>query len=268
MASLDRSRLVRNEFISCYWAISNNFGDLIGPYILEKMSKHKVVYAQPVDTYSYYVFGGSIINHVNKHAVVWGAGLGTLTDGINPEAKIHAVRGPLTRARALSIGINCPSVYGDPGMLLPKFYTPPQGKKHRVGVLPHYVDAFRGFDRYPWVHVIDVFQPIEAVIDAIASCDAILSSSLHGIVVAHAYGVPAAWVKISDSLGGDGTKFRDYFNSVGMDYPHPIDLRENLALPDLPKEVPSIPDYAAVVERFWKACPLPANSRKPQYCND
>jgi hypothetical protein len=60
------------------------------------------------------------------------------------------------------------------------------------------------------------------VIDAIASCRAILSSSLHGIIAAHAYGVPATWVKPSDRPKGDGFKFLDYWASMGRDDVKPL----------------------------------------------
>lgn len=247
--------------ISMYWPISNNFGDLIGKYILEKITGCKVMYAEPTADYKHYVFGGSVLNHAGPNAVVWGSGLGTITDGVNPYTRIRAVRGPISRARALSIGRNCPAVYGDPGMLMPRFYKPSIKKSHAVGVVPHYVDQYRAYDRYKDVHIIDVCASVEAVIDEICSCEQIVSSSLHGIIIAHAYGIPAAWVKISDSMAGDGTKFRDYFASVGLDIAHPFDLREINGLPSLPTFLPSNLDVSA----FWGACPIPTEIRKPEY---
>jgi pyruvyltransferase len=243
--------------LSAYWAVSNNFGDLIGPWMIEKMTGLYPLYAEPNAQYSYLCLGGSIINHVNSSAEVWGAGLGTITDGINPDARIHAVRGPISRSRALSLGIKCPPIYGDPGLLLPIFHKPSLKRQPRVGVVPHYVDQYRAYDRYrSSAHVINVFKSIECVVDEICSCSAIISSSLHGIIVAHAYGIPALWVKISDSLGGDGTKFRDYFQSVGMDIPQAIDLREGGPLPEVPNFVPSIDTKA-----FFDACPIPKEKR-------
>lgn len=248
------------NFLSCYWTLSCNFGDLIGPWLLEKITGKKVIYAGPSSDYQHYVFGGSLLNHVNDRAIVWGAGLGTLTDGVNTGARIHAVRGPYTRARALSLGVHCPAVYGDPGMLLPKFHKPALPRDRKIGVIPHYVDQYRAYSRYESLHVIDVFRSIESVVDEICSCERVFSSSLHGIIIAHAYGIPAVWVKMSDSLGGDGTKFRDYFASVGMDVTQPIDVREKAIIPTIPDEVPKINTDA-----FWNACPVNQEWRKPEY---
>ena len=46
--------------------------------------------------------------------------------------------------------------------------------------------------------------------------DSIISSSLHGIIVAHSYGIPAGWWKPSNKVTGDGSKFEDYAQSVGI----------------------------------------------------
>lgn len=238
--------------ISMWWPVSNNFGDLIGPYVAAKITGRQVMYAEAKAEYPHYVVGGSVLNHVSGSAVVWGAGLGTITDGVNTCTDIRAVRGPFSRARALACGAQCPPVYGDPGMLLPRFHTPSLKRDRKIGIVPHYVDQYRAYDRYRELHVIDVFQPIGSVIDEICSCEAIYSSSLHGIIVAHAYGIPATWIKISDSMGGDGTKFRDYFGSVGMDVPQPVDLREHTGLPPAPTFVPKIN-----TDDFMRACPLP-----------
>lgn len=56
---------------------------------------------------------------------------------------------------------------------------------------------------------------VEGIITEICSCKKILSTSLHGIIVAQAYNIPALWIKKND-IGTDGFKFYDYFSSVGI----------------------------------------------------
>ena len=52
------------------------------------------------------------------------------------------------------------------------------------------------------------------VIHEIAKCEHILSSSLHGLVVADALGIPNGWIKLSDRVVGDGFKFKDYGTAI------------------------------------------------------
>ena len=64
--------------------------------------------------------------------------------------------------------------------------------------------------------VIDLHtKEVKSVIDEITSCMRIVSSSLHGIIVAHAYGIPALWVQ-NNYVDTDGFKFYDYFSSVDI----------------------------------------------------
>lgn len=51
------------------------------------------------------------------------------------------------------------------------------------------------------------------MVSDIVNSDVVISSSLHGIIVAEAYGFPAIWVRISNLLIGDRHKFLDYFEA-------------------------------------------------------
>ena len=142
---------------------------------------------------------------------------------------MHAVRGPLSREALLKAGIECPEVYGDPALLLPRFFNPPVSKCYEIGIVPHYIDK-----GHPWVEqykgnprvlIIDVESGIGSFVRAVKSCKVILSSSLHGLICADAYGIPNVWIKLSDIVLGGDFKFRDYRLSINAEEPSPIDVR-------------------------------------------
>ena len=206
-------------------------GDLIGPYLFAKMNGGREPMQKTPATSDETVLltCGSILQPqlVRPNVVVWGSGI--IERGVvfhQKPAAVHAVRGPLTRHALLRSGISCPEIYGDPGLLLPKFYTPKTQRRWRIGVVPHYVDfdyMAQLFASVSDVRVIDMDRPVEAVCDDIANCCATISSSLHGIVVSHAYGIPSAWMTTKNKLWGDSVKYHDYYASVGVRDAHPID---------------------------------------------
>lgn len=200
-----------------------NFGDFIGPYLFNQMTGRNPVRKVP-SNYSLtttFMTVGSIMSWCREDSIVWGSGIVNRKQDFPRPYAVSAVRGPLTRQRFLEQGYECPEVFGDPGLLLPRFYTPrSNAKRYRFGVVPHYVDkdiCAELLKCHPEILMIDVFQSIESVIDNICNCDLIVSSSLHGLIVAHAYGKKALWVKFSDKLWGDDTKFSDYYQSLGFD---------------------------------------------------
>jgi pyruvyltransferase len=249
--------------VSASWCVSSNVGDCLTPYLIKKITGLAPMYAQGGADYEHYVFAGSMLNHATPHSVVWGAGLASMLDGVNPDLKIKAVRGPISRMRAINCGATCPKVYGDPAILLPKFYKPKVAKAFDVGVVPHYVDHLRVYARYiQGEKIIDPLQSVESFVDEIVSCERIISSSLHGVIIAHAYGIPAVWAKFSDSIGGDGTKYRDYFQSVDWDVDQPINMVEKSYIPEIPLEVPNMKRTQAML---WDACPIPKESRLAEW---
>lgn len=215
-----------SNHINAWWPkepFPGNFGDILTPYLVKKITGKTPRYVNkdfnmfPVNLLAV----GSVIRNANKNTVVWGSGAMSMSDSLSPHADYRAVRGPLTRESVLRSGVNCPEIYGDPALLMPKFYTPKTTKRYRYGIIPHYVDyeqVVNWFRKDPSIKVINLLNDnVERVIDEINECENVISSSLHGIIAAHAYGVNAVWAKFSDKLFGDGTKFRDYFASVGVE---------------------------------------------------
>ena len=223
------------KVIPTYWYRSANFGDRIAPYLVEKISGYKTVYVGNDNMeIEHIALVGSLLDTTplsNTH--VWGCGFAYESGHTYQPKVIHAVRGALSRQRYLANDIECPEVYGDPAILLPKYYSPDIQKKFRLGIIPHTEDYINVLARYSNLYadtlIINLSDSVEAVIDQILSCEKTISSSLHGLIVSHAYGVPSRWVEFSDKVIGQGFKFRDYFTTVSADE-IPIDLR---AMPDV-----------------------------------
>ncbi|XCF07751.1 polysaccharide pyruvyl transferase family protein [Tamlana crocina] len=202
-----------------------NYGDLLGKYLIENISGKKVVFSWPKKFYVHdffapiYVTVGSILTHANHKCVVWGSGIVSKEYPIK-KAKFLAVRGPQTRNHLISQGYNVPEVYGDPALLLPQYYSPKIEKKYDIGIIPHYSDFKKVKAHYQnenAVLLIDLMtKDIEETTNQILKCKKVVSSSLHGVIVAHAYGIPAVWQKFSNDVFGDDIKYQDYFESVGI----------------------------------------------------
>jgi hypothetical protein len=201
-----------------YFTYRPNFGDLLSPWLVEKMTGREVVVADRKKPH--YVVIGSIINQATSKSIVWGSGTyGTEgKDEVSPRAHYTAVRGPLTRAKLgahRGFGIRVPEVYGDPALLLPLYYMPEVPVTHEYGVVVRWSERRWAQATFgPGVKMIDFARSdVEAVVRELLSCKRIVTSSLHGLIVADAYGIPNAWLA-SDSPRGGVYKFYDYFASV------------------------------------------------------
>jgi pyruvyltransferase len=119
----------------------------------------------------------------------------------------------------LSFGGICPEVYGDPAMLMP-LIVDAEPKIYDLGIVPHYTHYEQVKERYPKHRVIKLrTNDCVDTIKQITQCRYIVSSSLHGIILAHAYGIPVAWAEFNTGLKGDGVKFLDHYASVGITDP-------------------------------------------------
>ena len=203
-----------------WWKGVNNFGDALAPFLLDHFTELSNIEWSPVSS-AEIVSIGSVLEHIPPN---WGGyivGSGMLREQSRLKfdpygAKILALRGPLS-AR----GIRGNFALGDPALLSNELIER-QEKRWDLGVLPHWQDSkladrFRALvpDKYTCKVIAPWDDPISVIKD-VAACRRLVTSSLHGMVVADAIGGIPRRVEVCDNLsaGGGMFKFRDYSESI------------------------------------------------------
>lgn len=210
--------------IPCGWR-SGNFGDMFGPEIVRHITGRTVTLVDWTVTdescRAELVTVGSYAQNLPRDFKGWVWGTGLMFEHAEVQcakAPVRALRGKLTAAR----WPGRPDVpLGDPGLLVPFVRGPIVSKKrYAVGIVPHYVDCDdpmlceflkRNLDTAVAIDPCSRRMP-----EAMAECEVILSSSLHGLVTADALGIPNAWIVLSDKVQGGSFKFRDYVSAFGV----------------------------------------------------
>lgn len=189
---------------------------------------------------------GSVLHFAADGDVVWGTGRnGKIAEAAHRARSldVRAVRGPLTREFLLGLGIPCPEVYGDPALLLPRLSrrrVPGRGRKPFV-IVPNFLDLGWFLERPECApHVVSPLSSVRRCVSRILSSELVVSSSLHGLVVAEAYGIRAQLL-LPPCHAEPIFKYEDYYLSSGRgSFRVACDLREALSfggeeivLPDL-----------------------------------
>ena len=221
-----------------WWNKRDNFGDLINFNLISSLSKDEIEWVPPNYDKEYYMSIGSIIHLATDKTIIWGSGL--ISDFARPlksPKEILAVRGPLTREMLLKLKIKCPDIYGDPALLLPNYYMPEVDQKYDLGIIPHFMhkkDTFFNQDFNDNIKVIDIEQdnPMQ-FIHEVLECKKIVSSALHGIIVADAYDIPSLRVTFSNKLSGGDFKFNDYYLSVNKEIIKPYLITDKISIDDI-----------------------------------
>lgn len=187
-----------NKPINAYWwrprNMPWNFGDELGAIILRHygFTVKRVSFAK-----ADYLLTGTMLDSAeskNRRITVIGSGSGH-THEADHEFKVLAVRGKLT---AKALGLKKVPL-GDLGLLASRIWHK-EPARYDIGVVRHYVDH----EDYPFADIIiDATEPAEDVIKKISSCRVIMSSSLHGIIVADSYGIPNMRIARNDVITGD-----------------------------------------------------------------
>lgn len=171
-----------------------------------------------------------------KHPETWLYGIGTILGGTQPEGpkvvlgsgcgyrgtpqlgsewRVYWVRGPGTAAKCHldpTLGL------GDGAVLYPPLHRELAPVTGRIGLIPHH----KSYDGWDWdtlareagLYPIDPRQSPQAVADAIASCERVLTESLHGAIFADTLGVP--WRALVLARRFNDFKWQDWLDTLGV----------------------------------------------------
>lgn len=201
----------------CCWQQKEfvNFGDNLGVVIVERIVSDSVTISKKGEKK---LLGlGSLLYFAETGDVLWGTGCNykytQKKDYSFTELDIRAVRGPLTRAFIEKLGVKCPEVYGDPALLFPYLFPEFKRKKNPSSsyvVIPHLYE--RSLFQ-PGPHVVSPTEHWKKVILAILDSAFVISGSLHAIIIAESYGIPARYLRLSENE--PLFKYQDYYASTG-----------------------------------------------------
>lgn len=207
-----------------YWNDDNSFGAALAPWLLSMITGSKVrnTYGNSAITGAIASVGSRLNRLVNHELVIWGAGASSpfsTEDRHNFQeyrpGKVLAVRGSLTADALTALGVQVPRLIGDPTLLLPRFFHPEIRPGGIVVCAAPAHQAAVGKEESISCRVIDMQGSPADVVTTIANSSSCISTSLYGLLVAQAYGVPWTWLRIVDiSIQGEEFQFEDFFTSL------------------------------------------------------
>ncbi len=189
-----------------------NFGDLLGPWLVDQIRAETVAGAGTAAGRRRLLTVGSILHMARDGDTVWGTGANgrAVDDPYGPRRlDVRAVRGPLTREFLARHGIDAPPVYGDPGLLVARYWSTDGARRRGTVHVPNFHDELRAV---PGVDLLDPRSGLGTCLARIASAELVVASSLHGLVVAESFGVPARRVR---SAVEPSFKYEDYYRGTG-----------------------------------------------------
>lgn len=246
------------------WAATNpqnpqaNLGDALSPILVSALAGLPVTYQRFQSSTERLATVGTIGHKFAGGTVhLWGTGINPCRSRMDrPELyqippdtrlKIHALRGPGSARRLRQLGLEVPEVYGDPVWFLPAIFPAAPEPRYDLGVIVHLSELqppsvlgqVRPFlkryqippDLAPRVRLLNTLTAptLEAIatrIQEITACRCIISTSLHGLVIAEAYGIPCAylhyvgaggdWMSMEQPSLGIDYRIRDFYRGVGV----------------------------------------------------
>jgi pyruvyltransferase len=202
-----------------HWQLDDgrqNFGDHLSSALVTKLASTRDLFLDEVVSPRRLLAVGSIMHFAKTGDVIWGSGV---NGSVNvdkhqfEQIDVRSVRGPLTKSFLEKRGIVVPEVFGDPALLtktlLGKRFAEVE-KTCDVSFVPNFADLPVMAD---WNNVISPLLPWAQVIKRIVASRLIISSSLHGLVIADSFGIPCVYLRVTDVE--NIFKYEDYSLGAG-----------------------------------------------------
>lgn len=242
-----------------YWWEKPNLGDELSHIIVEYMLGVRNIPINKVVKGRKHLYAvGSIITAGIQDCTVWGSGVlsaNMLNRVKGRNLDVRSIRGPISRILLVDMGYEVPEIYGDPVILLPEIYSPQKiVKKYKYGVVIHKDQKLsRPCDKQFLIRndvlLIDIrTRDYKSFVDSVVSCEKIISSSLHGIIISESYGIPALMhMPTTEPL----LKYSDWYYGTGrLKFPVAYRLVDVQTI-----DAPSLPDLTILKVKLKEAFP-------------
>jgi pyruvyltransferase len=195
---------------------ARNFGDHLSHIIAAAVARERgMTFDDEISRPRRMLGDGSILHFARNGDTIWGSGVNgkiSLDQIVARQLDVRAVRGPKTADVLRSMGIKVPAVYGDPALLLPRYF----GKRFRVAPVRDYIFIPNLNDLKTHGQLPNLMSPLRGwnrCVEAICGAKLVIASSLHAIILAEAFGVPARYVRLTETESQ--FKYDDYAQSTG-----------------------------------------------------
>lgn len=267
--------------IKMYYAQVDNMGDKLNVLILKKCFGIDVVRRTPITCVLSGIGSGlgqftvsrkkllglaeKISGFFFRKVYIWGTGFIRYEEDMpfyRKQMHFCAVRGELSRKRAEKLlGRPLDIPMADGGLLASELLDEiPEEKKYKIGIIAHYKE--QDAPVFEKLHkkfgdsiLIDVKDDPMKVVREIASCECVLSSSLHGLILADSFHIPNLHMIVTDALLGDGFKFDDYYSAYGMEHPYvSASEAEKIEIEDIIRQYKINPQSVDEKKKQLKTC--------------
>lgn len=221
--TIDNTRVKKNEVNLEWWDGSKNLGDSLSEVVFRWMLLQRGLSGDEKTKKTIHLMGiGSLIGMGRFDATVWGSGILNFLQIYNVAKQsryrkydVRAVRGPITRKILIENGYNCPAIMGDPAILMPLIYQPQKAEKcYDISIIQHWKYNDNKLNKLSEYHHINIeTDDYKSFVDELVKSKRIISSSLHGIILAETYGIPA--VLLNTGIDEEMIKFYDWYLSTG-----------------------------------------------------
>lgn len=226
---------LRPQVLIEYWRSDNfivNVGDYLNEVIIDLLGYAPICYSDADHQRSHHksclLAIGSVldvdwIRRIQRPKNIWGSGFwgdSRLTPNDLEDCTIHAVRGPLTRT-LLNLPKELP--LGDPALLLSRLAPLSRQSDSGVVYIPHFnsrmtlsknilkeIGANKLLD--PGIRRDQVWDFLQTIVDS----ELVLTASLHGAIIAQAYGRPWALCRVTNKTYDKPLKWTDWFMYLGI----------------------------------------------------